>query len=101
MAAVTYTDNGLLDTSFGTEVRLFFGGTANIAPWPGRRFMLASGNAFSTARLLNGAREVNAFALDASATESTTNTGSHSRLPVDPPVPSQLSRSNALADFLA
>jgi uncharacterized delta-60 repeat protein len=79
-AAVKYTENGLLDTSFGTggNMRLpGFGGTANIAPGPGRRFVLAGGANYATARvLLNGAREVNAFALDATAAEGSTNTGS-------------------------
>lgn len=78
MAAVKYTDNGLLDSSFGTggKVKLGFGGMANIAPWVGRRIVLAGGANFSTARLLlNGAREVNAFALDSLAIEGTTNTG--------------------------
>jgi uncharacterized delta-60 repeat protein len=79
MAAVKYTENGLLDNAFGTagKVRLLFGGTASIAPGPGRRIVLAGGADFATARLLlNGAREVNAFALDATAGEGTTNTGS-------------------------
>jgi uncharacterized delta-60 repeat protein len=79
MAAVKYTANGLLDTTFGTggKLRTFFGGNASIAPGPGRRFMLAGGASFSTERiLLQGAREVSAGALDITSAEGTTNTGS-------------------------
>jgi hypothetical protein len=78
MAAVKYTDNGLLDTGFGNggKLRLLVGGVASIAPGPGRRFTIAGGADFTTARvLLAGAREVSAGVLDASADEGTTNTG--------------------------
>jgi uncharacterized delta-60 repeat protein len=77
MAAVKYTVDGLLDTSFGVggKVKLAFGGVANIAPGPGRRIMLAGGREFATARLLlAGAKNVSVSTGDAIAVEGTTNT---------------------------
>lgn len=90
MAAVKYTDNGLLDTTFGSggKVKLAFGGTASIAPGPGRRVTLAGGTGFAAARLLlNGGKGVSAGAIDSLAIEGTTNTaslfvGRSERLPV-------------------
>lgn len=73
MAAVKYNDNGAVDTTFGTGgiVKLTgFGGIANIARGPGRRVVLAGGNAFSTARLLlSGANLVTVSPFDSTASE--------------------------------
>jgi uncharacterized delta-60 repeat protein len=73
MTAVKYTDNGAVDTTFGSGgiVRVSgFGGTANIARGPGRRVVLAGGSAFSTARLLTaGANLVTVSPFDSIATE--------------------------------
>jgi uncharacterized delta-60 repeat protein len=73
MTAVKYTDNGALDTTFGSGgiVRVSgFGGTANIARGPGRRVVLAGGSGFQTARLLTaGANLVTVAPFDSIATE--------------------------------
>src|SRR5262249_26252781 len=79
MVAVKYTDNGLLDPTFGNGgiARLLGSGTAKIAPGPGRRIGLAGGSGFATARLLlANANVVAVGALDTLALEGTTNTAS-------------------------
>jgi uncharacterized delta-60 repeat protein len=77
MAAVKYTDGGLLDSTFGTGGRAFvsgFSGIANIARGPGRRVVLAGGSGFATARLLTaGANLVTVGAFDGVAREGTTD----------------------------
>jgi uncharacterized delta-60 repeat protein len=60
-AAVKYTDNGLVDTTFGVGGKVHlpgFGGVANIAKGPGRRLTLAGGGSFATARLLESGANV-------------------------------------------
>jgi uncharacterized delta-60 repeat protein len=71
--AVKYTDDGALDTTFGTGgvVRISaFSGTAKIVRGAGRRVVLAGGAGFQTARLLTaGANVVSVTPFDSVATE--------------------------------
>jgi uncharacterized delta-60 repeat protein len=74
MAAVKYTDAGVIDTTFGSGGgRAFvsgFSGVANIARGPGRRVVLAGGTGFPTARLLlSGANLITITPFDSIATE--------------------------------
>ena len=79
MAAVKYTDEGALDTTFGTGGRAFvsgFSGIANIARGPGRRVVLAGGTGFQTARLFTaGANLVTVAQFDPVATEGKVDPG--------------------------
>jgi uncharacterized delta-60 repeat protein len=73
MVAVKYTDDGAIDTTFGTGgvVRIAgFSGTARIVRGAGRRVVLAGGPGFHTARLLTaGANLVSITPFDSVATE--------------------------------
>jgi len=60
-AVAKYTNDGRLDTTFGTggKARVAgFGGNARIAPGPGKRITLAGGAKFATARLLDAGANV-------------------------------------------
>jgi uncharacterized delta-60 repeat protein len=71
-ASAKFTENGLIDTTFGTQgkVRLNFGGNARVASGPGKRITLAGGGLFASARLLDkGSNVVNAGSFQPNAFE--------------------------------
>jgi uncharacterized delta-60 repeat protein len=77
MVLAKYTSAGVLDTTFGAFglAKLGIGGTASVARGPGRRYTLAGGDSFNTARVLDTGANVVFVAASSSTTEGSATPG--------------------------